>query len=167
MATQRKLISAAAKKRTLELYLEHKNRVIPAEILDISINAVRDRLFALNIRKYPQTQFELDYVQGVLSSLDKEIAAEAAAGVNLPERSSEADRVSLDEDIRTLEAFIEYGRYLPTAKALGLSDGGAAKNRLERILGEGNTYPVYAKVVLEKLKKQRIRMAKRKRGGHG
>lgn len=162
-------INAAAKLRTLELYLELRSFVEVAKVLGITPTAVRSRLHGMNIRKPPETRHEQELVDSIRTRLLREAQVEEEVGTDLPARSTESEAVSLSEDIRTLEAFIEHHRYAPTGRALGIG-GAAARDRLYRILGRDKAYPVHAKVVLEKLRKkldQEKRKVERKRGRGG
>lgn len=163
----RSIISAADKLRTLELYMVLGSFKKVSDALkeqygvEIVASGVRQRLLLLNI----QRNYDPRHVHSVVERLKWEVEAEKAAGIELPARSSEAEPLTPEEVIETLEAFVLTQKYSATGRLLRnlpsnadkklRLEGGTIKSRLITILGEGNTYPVYAKKILNQLKKER------------
>ena len=151
-----KKISAAARLRTVLLFGEHGNHTKVAKVLSeqegvyISDTAVRDRLNRENILLgYDQRHFD-----AVVARLKREVKAEEADGINLPSRSDAGKKITSEEIVRTLEAFIEKHSFGATARELGLAPE-TVKDRLAGILGPERVHPVAAREKLKELKDQK------------
>ena len=151
----RNKISAAAKLRTVLLFGELGDYTLVARALkdrdgiEISSTSVDRRLNSLNIRPgYEQRHFD-----AVVARLKYEVQLEKAAGIELPSRGTESEKLTPEEVIETLEAFVEKHNYHATAKKLGLARA-TVEGRLIGILGADRAHPAAAREKLAELKSE-------------